>query len=354
MPDTDPFDITEAQYAQLKAQVDAGQIKREQLEMTLRDWTVQDQQGRLWRLEPRDGKWYVKDRSGEWAEATPPGRNQVTLPNSPTPAQKPPPKRAAQKPSRLSLFAAGCLILFCLIGVAGIALVVGVGYLGLFPRPQPLLVIETPSAPPVALAPTATLTQLVPTPTTMFAALATGTPTLTSATAAASSPAATLGPFNTPSPTGAVLPTLTLAPTATATNTRVIATATATLTPTATVPPGFFVTGFRTDPSPAKSNQEVGFFVTFNNNVGSPQAYRWKVYIFRQDNLKRSLGETPPMTTSVPPGVGEFKAGAGWKTKTNGCENFLARISSLDDSNRITQFLRPDGQFADFWFTMCP
>jgi hypothetical protein len=58
---------------------------------------------------------------------------------------------------------------------------------------------------------------------------------------------------------------------------------------------------------------------------------------------------------NVPLGIGEFKAGPHWKTQVGGkCENFMARIAWLDNGNRITPFVKPDGQAAEFWFTMCP
>ncbi len=131
--------------------------------------------------------------------------------------------------------------------------------------------------------------------------------------------------------------------------------ATALATPTPTIPPGLYVTNLRLEPASPKRGQDIGFYVTFLNAASGDQNYRWLVYIYRQENLRNSFGETASIVTSIPVGRVEQKALSTWKLTGGGeCENFVARVAWLDENRRATPFNKPDGQMYELGFAVCP
>ncbi len=129
--------------------------------------------------------------------------------------------------------------------------------------------------------------------------------------------------------------------------------------PTATIsaPPGIWATSIRLDPSSPKRGQNVTFFVTFLNNTGESQGFRWRVRIYYPDNLRNSFGDTAPRDNTIPVGITELPSDAGWALRGPGdCLQFIARVFRVDPSTKQeTEFLKPDqsgGPAAQF--QVCP
>jgi hypothetical protein len=177
-------------------------------------------------------------------------------------------------------------------------------------------------------------------------------------------------PLPAPLPTRSATPIPpTIAPTLVPpTATQVPAIATATETPTtaptiaptsaptsaAAVPPGLYVTGLRTEPNPPLRGTDLVFSATFLNTTGRTQNYKWIVYIFRPDNLTRSLNETTRTETGIPAGASESKSLGNFKLAVGGpCENFVARVAFFDQDNKSVFFMKPDGQIFQHDFTVC-
>ena len=55
------FTETEAQFRQLKAQYDAGDLSETDFKARLQDLMIQDEQGRWWMIGYETGQWYVHD-----------------------------------------------------------------------------------------------------------------------------------------------------------------------------------------------------------------------------------------------------------------------------------------------------
>ncbi len=98
------------------------------------------------------------------------------------------------------------------------------------------------------------------------------------------------------------------------------------------------------------------FRVTFINNTGKPQSYRWYVKIYEPDK-PNSKGETSKILEDIPPGTTERASPTDWKIAGPGpCEPFIARVFWYDrDNNQTTEFVKPDrsgGPAAAF--QVCP
>ncbi len=148
-----------------------------------------------------------------------------------------------------------------------------------------------------------------------------------------------------------VLPTVPLAPTATRSPTRPPA------SPTIAAPPGVWAVSIRLDPKEPKRGQGVTFLVTFLNTTGNPQGYRWRIRIYRPDNMKHSFGDTAPINSTIPVGKAEIASDPGWAVRGPGpCEDFLARVFWIDpDSKAETEFLKPDQSGGPaVSFQVCP
>ncbi len=90
------FEEAEARFRQLQARVQRGEpISRAEYEEQVSQLAVQDQNGVLWEINPRTGKWMYFD-GAEWVAGTPPGHDNSTvmpLPGASTaaPTTSPPP-----------------------------------------------------------------------------------------------------------------------------------------------------------------------------------------------------------------------------------------------------------------------
>lgn len=131
---------------------------------------------------------------------------------------------------------------------------------------------------------------------------------------------------------------------------------TPTITPTVapTIPPGLYVTDLRTDPNPPLRGTDITFSATFLNTTGVVQNYRWIVYIYRPDNLTRSLNETTRTETSLAVGNTQAKSLGMWKIPVGGpCEDFVARVAFFDQQNQAVPFMKPDGQVFQKEMRVC-
>ncbi len=77
------FEEVDHRYAQLKRQVDAGQITQEEFDEQLKRSMVQDDSGRWWAKSRKSGEWYYHD-GRTWMRGTLPGYAPPTLEQPPT------------------------------------------------------------------------------------------------------------------------------------------------------------------------------------------------------------------------------------------------------------------------------
>lgn len=80
------FGDVERQYAMLKAQLNDGQLTREQFEAGLQKLIILDDQRRYWMLGAESGKWYQYDGQ-QWVQTAPPTANAATPPPPPSDAE---------------------------------------------------------------------------------------------------------------------------------------------------------------------------------------------------------------------------------------------------------------------------
>lgn len=309
------FRRAEEEYLVLRGKLEASRITRDEFEAALKAQMVTDDQGRYWTLGIDSGKWYVHDGK-DWVRADPGTSVAPIEPVAPTASAPTPPPAASRRSNRLPIIAViGCLAIICLAVVAGGA------YLVLNPAaPRPTLAAGAVS--PVIATP---FLPVITTPT-REPVVADTVPTSTSEPTATPIP-----PTDTPNP----IPTATTAP---------------------AFPPGFYITALRTNPPKPARRQDFFFTVRFLNTTGTTRSYRWLVYIYRSDpsQQRNSLGETPAFPFTFPTGTGEIEIGTWRLTGAGGCEDFVARVASLDDNRRPTFFTKPDGQQFEQSFTVCP
>ena len=125
--------------------------------------------------------------------------------------------------------------------------------------------------------------------------------------------------------------------------------------PTPVIPAGLYVTSLDMVTDPPARGLDLLFYATFANTTSSNQSFRWIVYIYRSDNLVTSFGETTVTSASLAGGAHTEKSLGFWKLPLGGpCENFVGRVALVDQNNRSTPFLRPDGQIYQRAFAVCP
>lgn len=304
------FRKAEEEYFILRGKFDTGRIGKNLFELALKDMAVQDTQGRWWMIGADSGNWYMHDGK-TWVAADPSRAEVRENPTTPVPPSVPGSPSAQASGTNLPLVAAiGCIAIICL----GLAVVGVYAALNLNLRPG-----SSPNA--------STLAALQP-------SIAFTTPTIATLATSTTTPAST--------------ETVTLF-TETPFRTRI---PTATITPS--FPPGVYVVGLRTDPSPPKRRDEVIFYPSLLNTTGATAIYRIVVYVYRPDQTNR-MGEsftTNPLT--LPLGQSEQQA-AGWgHLGPGGCEDFVVRVGWVDDQKRFTQFTRTTGQGYEQGITVCP
>ena len=157
------------------------------------------------------------------------------------------------------------------------------------------------------------------------------------------------------SPT-ATLPSATAAPAAASpTGLPTIAILTSTpAPPTPVIPAGLYITSLDIVPDPPTRGSELLFYATFANTTGSTKIFRWIVYINRLDSPNTSFGQTTATTSTTPLGAHTEQSLGFWKLPLGGpCEDFIGRVAWMDQNNKTTPFLKPDGQVFEKRFTVC-
>lgn len=317
---SDRFRQAEEKFYQLKGQLSTGRITQEQFDAALKDLMIQDAQGRYWMLGADTGKWYLHDGQ-RWVEAQPP----AGTPGAPQKIQTAPPETysRSRKSNWLPWILGGCTIALLAVIAIGAFIVVSSFFPGSTAMPtQFTFPTITPISPVVVVQPT----QIPVIPTSILpTAIPSSLPTVVSSPTIALPPPATV----TPVPPSAIP---------------------ATSTPQ--IPPGLYVTKLRPEPSSPPPATDTSFWVTFLNTTGNSARYKWKVYIYKPDNLRNSFGETSAVTIDIPTGSTEQNVGM-WRITVGACGDYLARVGWLDDNNHITFFTRPDGQMYEFAFATC-
>jgi hypothetical protein len=120
-------------------------------------------------------------------------------------------------------------------------------------------------------------------------------------------------------------------------------------------PPGVFVTDMRVSPVIPAFFKDASFNPTFSNTADQVLNFKWKVYIYKTDNLSKSNNETSFLQTAFQPGtaeypsLGQFSYGATGKS----CEDFFTRVGWIDSENKINFFMFPDGRTFEKPFSVC-
>ena len=124
--------------------------------------------------------------------------------------------------------------------------------------------------------------------------------------------------------------------------------------PTPVIPAGLYITSLDIVPDPPTRGSELLFYATFANTTGSPQTFRWIVYIYQSSNQNTSFGEATATTSSITLGAHTEQSLGYWKLPLGGpCEDFIGRVDWMDQNNKTTPFLKPDGQVFERSFTVC-
>ena len=127
--------------------------------------------------------------------------------------------------------------------------------------------------------------------------------------------------------------------------------------PTATpvIAPGSYVVAVDLSPERPAHGEQITFAVTFANTMSTEQTFRWLVYIYKSDTPQRSFSETSVVQTAIPIAATEHKALGYWKIGSTGyqCDQFSARVAWLDQNNKATFFLQPDGKVFEKPFAVC-
>lgn len=154
-------------------------------------------------------------------------------------------------------------------------------------------------------------------------------------------------------PTIAATETLTV--TETVTGTRRATATRPRFTATPKPPASVFVSAIKIDPTPVKSNQSPVFTVTFENNTGAAQSFRWFVKVYQQDQ-PQSFGETSKVDNLIAPKSSKLTAPTNWKTLVVApeCMFFIARVFWVDENNQVIEFMKPNGSSPATGFNVCP
>lgn len=343
----DRFSRAEESYYQLKEELEAGHITPRQFDKAVRESMVVDRQGRYWRFGD-DEKWYRQE-------------GPIWLRGDPYGGGAPPAFPFLRALIQLALGGVAfvmllglCLVLFTttqttvrgaakntsdIIGSLSKLLPSSTGVPSLKGAETPDSGTSVPSNTPTPSGLLSTIQQLaaasIPTVTPLAGP---GTPGSSTATPLAGTP----GP-----PTVTPEATMTLQPTAT-----LQATPTQVDTPAASGA-GVYVTGMSVSPSQPLRKQPFAFTVTFLNNTGTPQAYRWVVQLYSADTLK-GFGQSGVLSVTVPPGTSTFMNTYAGVKGPGGCIQLVAQPQYQVDVNARIAFTAPDGSAAGMPFSVCP
>lgn len=111
----DRFSKSQARYAELKRELESGEISRQQFEAEAKKLTFRDTQGRWWMIHRETGRWMLHDGK-RWAEAASPDPQAHPIPASPA---KP---RGRSRACLFLTLAAGAVVILILLTAAAVFL----------------------------------------------------------------------------------------------------------------------------------------------------------------------------------------------------------------------------------------
>jgi hypothetical protein len=114
-----------------------------------------------------------------------------------------------------------------------------------------------------------------------------------------------------------------------------------------------YVTGMSVSPGQPQRKHPFGFSVTFLNNTGVAQSYRWVVQIYDANSL-RGFGQSAVLSITVPPGTSTFTNSYAGVKGPGGCISLVAQPQYQVDVNARIAFTSPDGSAAGVPFNVCP
>ena len=126
-------------------------------------------------------------------------------------------------------------------------------------------------------------------------------------------------------------------------------------TPQVSVVPGLYVADVRVEPARPAFNQNVSFFVTFDNTDSKPLVFNWKLLVYCADIVTKSDNETSIVNTAFASGrseiaaLGSYKYGATSRT----CESFFISLVWLDSNSKATEFTTTEGKVFEKSFQIC-
>ena len=96
--------------------------------------------------------------------------------------------------------------------------------------------------------------------------------------------------------------------------------------------------------------------MTFLNTRGSPTGFRWRVRVFKPDNLRSSLWDTSPRNSSIPVGATELATADNWHLSGNiDCTALVAQVFWVDpETQQEGEFAYPGGKPVLLNFQVCP
>jgi hypothetical protein len=116
-----------------------------------------------------------------------------------------------------------------------------------------------------------------------------------------------------------------------------------------------YVADVRIQPTSPAFNQNISFFVTFNNTDTKPFTANWKLFVYRADIVTKSDNETSVVNTIFAPGKTEVPTQPPYKYGATGrtCEYFFVRVVLMDSNNQPNQFTTIDGKVFEKGFQVC-
>jgi len=129
--------------------------------------------------------------------------------------------------------------------------------------------------------------------------------------------------------------------------------------PNPTPPPGVYILDIIINPTPTHAMDQVTFTVKFQNTTGSPQFFRWWVYIYQEGKVK-PIGQTSQMDDTIPVGIsdrvslGSWKEGRGVPQTNYNAEIRWKHLEPGQEQGNETQFRATTGQPFLKPFTVYP
>ena len=212
--------------------------------------------------------------------------------------------------------------------------------------------IKATAVPPTATAVPPTATAVPPTATTVPPTATAVPPTATRVASASSATSVSSATASSAVTSSAVSSSVASSVT---TSSAASSSATASSSAASTAVAGLYVSDLRIQPTAPAFNQNISFFVTFNNTDSKPLVFNWKLLIYRADIVTKSDNETTVINTSFASGKTEVPALGSYKYGATGrsCEYFDAYVVYMDTNNQPVRFKNTDGTEFKKGFQIC-